>query len=190
MTSEQPEPTTTPSESLAPSEPEAPAPLNDDTVRQLHPNYVSIERLVGWIVFIVFAVGVIVGNVLLFWLAEELRWRLGLVVLGSVAFLGGLAWLTHCWPPIAYRHRSYRVNNHRIEIRKGVLWRTILDVPRSRVQHTDVNQGPMERKYGLAHLIIHTAGTTSANVTLEGLGHETAVRIRDHLVSTGGDDAV
>lgn len=199
MTSDRPDPSTTPSIGFSQSvpvplaadaTPAAPVPINDDTVRRPDPNYVLMERLIGWIVAIVVAVGLIVGNVAVFGWNEDWHWGHGLVTLGSVVAMGGLCWLAHCWPAIEYRHRSYRVNDSRIEIRKGVLWRMTLDVPRSRVQHTDVNQGPIERRFGLAHLVIHTAGTTSASVTLEGLAHETAVRIRDHLVATGGDDAV
>lgn len=198
MTPDDPSPAHPPSPDLVLPDIDSPLPtaaippdsFADDSERKLDPNYIRADRLIGWIIAIIVTVGVIAGNTLVFWLNKELHWALGLVVLGSVVLIGGLCWLAHCWPTIEYRHRSYRVNDRRIEIRKGVLWRTVLDVPRSRVQHTDVNQGPIERKYGLAHLVIHTAGTTSASVTVEGLSHETAVRIRDHLVATGGDDAV
>ena len=53
----------------------------------------------------------------------------------------------------------YRVDADEIEIWSGVLWRQAVVVPRSRVQHIDVSQGPIERSYGLATLSIHTAGT-------------------------------
>ena len=72
----------------------------------------------------------------------------------------------------------YFLDERGIEIRRGVWWRHVVHVPRSRVQHTDVNQGPIERTYGLAHLIIHTAGTISASVALEGLERAVA-----HLMS-------
>ena len=55
-------------------------------------------------------------------------------------------------------------------------------MPRSRVQHTDVEQGPLQRKYGVATLIVHTAGMEEAKVRLEGLTRGTALRIRDYLI--------
>jgi hypothetical protein len=77
-----------------------------------------------------------------------------------------------------------------IEIREGVVWRAVTNVPRSRVQHTDVSQGPLERRFGIGTLVIHTAGTDSAVVSLRGLTHESALAIRDHLLPREEPDAV
>jgi membrane protein YdbS with pleckstrin-like domain len=71
-----------------------------------------------------------------------------------------------------------------------VVWRRIINVPRSRVQHIDVSQGPLQRTYALGTLVIYTAGTDHAKVELRGLSHARALRIRDHLLPSGGDDAV
>lgn len=55
-------------------------------------------------------------------------------------------------------------------------------MPRSRVQHTDVSQDPIERGFGLGTLVIYTAGTDHARVDLSGLEQATALRIRDYLL--------
>ncbi len=164
--------------------------LRDASEQRLDPKFISCERLVGWIVTAVLGGGLIVGVVLLYlFVVESATFNL---VMGGIALIlvAALCWLAQCWPPIDYRYRSFRVNDTGIQICKGVLWRSVMDVPKSRVQHTDVNQGPIERRFGLAHLVIHTAGTISASVKLEGLGRETAVAIRDHLVASDSDDAV
>ncbi len=167
-----------------------PAWLGDASERRLDPKFVSCERLVGWIVAAVLGGGIVTGVALLY-LFVDLPPQVNLVMVAiALILVVALCWTAHCWPPIDYRHRSYRVSDTGIEIRKGVLWRSVMDVPKSRVQHTDVNQGPIERRFGLAHLVIHTAGTISASVKLEGLGHEAAVAIRDHLVAVDSDDAV
>jgi hypothetical protein len=77
-----------------------------------------------------------------------------------------------------------------LQIRRGVFWRTVIDVPRSRVQHTDVSQGPLERRFGLGALVVYTAGTDHSRVDLRGLSHDTAFAIRDHLLPHQRDDAV
>ena len=94
------------------------------------------------------------------------------------------------WPALAYRYTSYRVTDAFFRFRHGVLWRSVISVPKSRVQHTDVSQGPIERQFGLATLTVHTAGTEHASVSLDGLPHATALAIRDHLIGGGDDDAV
>jgi membrane protein YdbS with pleckstrin-like domain len=106
-----------------------------------------------------------------------------------VAVLLGL-WHAIRWPARAYQHTSYRVDDQGIEIRKGVYWRVVINVPRSRVQHIDVSQGPIERRYGLGTLVIYTAGTDHAKVELEGLEHGRALLIREHLLPSGAGDAV
>jgi membrane protein YdbS with pleckstrin-like domain len=42
----------------------------------------------------------------------------------------------------------------------------------------------------LASLIIHTAGTQNASVSLGGLSHDDALRVRDHLIDVDERDAV
>jgi hypothetical protein len=71
-------------------------------------------------------------------------------------------------------------------IRSGVWFQHVRTVPRARVQHTDVERGPIERRYGLATLVVHTAGHQDSEIRLEGLAHATAVAIRDHLLAGGG----
>lgn len=118
-------------------------------------------------------------------------------LLGSLLMLGGWvlvvllasAWAWF-WPPVRYRHTSYSVDEQGIMIRSGVIWRSVVSVPQSRVQHTDVSLGPIERSLGLATLIIHTAGTQHASISLGGLSKEIAFAIRDYLIDTDEQDAV
>ena len=108
-----------------------------------------------------------------------------------LAFVAFLAWWVYAWPRLRYRYTFFRVDDDRIEIRRGVVWRSVMQVPRSRVQHTDVNRGPVERSYGVATLVIFTAGTEHASISLSGLTEADAYIIRDHLIAEGsGGDAV
>lgn len=84
----------------------------------------------------------------------------------------------------------WSVDDAHLRIRRGVWWRKEIHVPRSRIQHTDVTQGPLQRHYGVATFVVHTAGTTYATVSLEGLAHARAQALRDRLVVGDGDDGV
>jgi membrane protein YdbS with pleckstrin-like domain len=169
--------------------PPATSPIADGRVHRLDPQVVTAERLGGWITTGVLGVPIAVGTALLTLVAALPGWVDVLLATVALAALGLLVWLAHGWPAVSYRHRSWRLDDDGIEIRRGVVWRRVISIPRSRVQHTDVAQGPIERSLGLSHLVIHTAGTTGASVTLEGLDRTTAVRIRDHLVDVEGSDA-
>jgi membrane protein YdbS with pleckstrin-like domain len=163
------------------------ASIADGVLRQLDPNTIRVERTASWIFTSV------VGACLLIQLLVSLfggPWHFAISLTLTIGVGGFLAWLSHRWPQIAYRHTFYRVDPQGIEIRRGVVWRRTIYVPKSRVQHTDVSQGPLQRRYTLGTLIVYTAGTDHAKVELPGLSHARAMRIRDHLLPSGGDDAV
>jgi uncharacterized protein len=75
-------------------------------------------------------------------------------------------------------------------IESGVWWRKRTLVPRSRVQHTDVKHGPLQRRMGLATLVVHTAATRQQAIEVPGLTEAHAETLRDDLLGRGGDDAV
>jgi len=170
--------------------PEPVPPIADGVERRLDPRVVPLQRAVGWIVWACISLPLIAGAVAASFL-ESRTWWLCLALSGLVGAISVLlAWLAHFWPPVAHRHAAYRVDPAGIEIRSGVVWRRIVNVARSRVQHTDVGQGPLERRHGLATLRIYTAGTEHAQTELHGVDHATALRIRDHLLPGRSDDAV
>jgi membrane protein YdbS with pleckstrin-like domain len=164
-------------------------PIADGVDRKLDPRVIPLQRTLGWIPTAILA-SVSLVVVTSTWIASEvLALGLLLVPLWMIG-VGALDWQFQRWPAIAYRFASYRIDELGIEIRRGVYWRTITNVPRSRVQHTDVSQGPLERRYGLGTLVIYTAGTSHSRVNLEGLDHEVARRIRAHLLPKDEGDAV
>lgn len=164
--------------------------IADGVEHPLDPRSVGLRRIVGWSVTGPILAGLLLAVLLVLFLAPLPGWAKALLALAGAAAMLGLAWLAHRWPAIEHRHSFYKVDGRGIEIRRGVVWRKVINVPRSRVQHTDVSQGPLERGHGLATLVIYTAGTSHARVDLHGLDHATALQIRDHLLAGEGDDAV
>jgi membrane protein YdbS with pleckstrin-like domain len=150
----------------------------------LDPRVIPLQRIGSAIFTVVTALGSVVG----LFVADDIWLWLRLSVWLALVLL--LAWHAYRWPPLAYRHTSYRVDEQGIEIRRGVYWRVVINVPRSRVQHIDVSQGPIERRFGLGTLIVYTAGTDHAKVELEGLEHGRALAIREHLLPSESSDAV
>ncbi len=167
------------------------APAVDDGVpKKLDRRSIALGRIAGLVGAAVVSLVSLVGLLVLLAL---LRPPVPLGIGATAAFMllvAGATSLALVWPSLAWKHASYRVAPWGIEIRRGVVFREVVTVPRSRVQHTDVSQGPLERSFGLATLVLHTAGTIHAAVPLEGLAHETANAIRDHFVAASLDDAV
>lgn len=151
----------------------------------LDPRFVSLQRELGWYWTAGVSVLVLVASVAVL---GPGRWYLCLLIWMIATPL--VAWWSYRWPAIEYRYLAYRVDDDGIEIRAGVVWRAVKNVPRTRVQHTDVAQGPLERKYGLGRLIIYTAGTHHSRVELPGLEHQAALAIRDQLLPRQAADVV
>jgi membrane protein YdbS with pleckstrin-like domain len=160
----------------------------DAGIRQLDPRSITLNRLVNALTSGVVAISHLVAAAAL-WLAGNGNGA-AIVALAWVPAAAGLVWLSVRWPVIAYRHRRYRLDAVGLEIWSGVLFREAVSVPRSRVQHIDVSQGPFERSYGLATLSVYTAGTDHSKVDLPGLDHAVALAVRDSLLPTDADPAV
>ena len=165
------------------------APIADGVFRQLDPRWIVVQRIRNAIFLTVVLMPSFV-RVVVVWIAS--RWRAAGLLLVPLwgAAIATLAWQLYRWPAIAYQHASYRVDEDGFEMLRGVYWRTLTNVPRSRVQHTDVSQGPLERRFGLGTLVIYTAGTLHSQVTLPGLDFTVARSIRAHLLPGDEGDAV
>ncbi|MEM9596499.1 MAG: PH domain-containing protein [Acidobacteriota bacterium] len=168
-------------------QPPAPFPVADGRDHPLDPGWLSVARLSASFGALLLAFMTLPIAVAMLW-NRAFPWPF--VVLGWGGLVTLLAVRAWWWPAVRYRHMSYRVDGWGVRIRRGVFWRSVASVPKARVQHTDVSRGPLQRRFGIATLVIHTAGTQYAAIPLPGLTHATALAIRDHLIDGEGEDAV
>jgi membrane protein YdbS with pleckstrin-like domain len=93
---------------------------------------------------------------------------------------------------VRWGRTSWRLDTRGLQVRRGLVWRSEVLVPRSRVQHLDLERGPIERRHGLATLVVHTAGTRLYALRQSGFVDADAVALRDALLpeATRHDDAV
>jgi membrane protein YdbS with pleckstrin-like domain len=84
-------------------------------------------------------------------------------------------------PQRIYARLRYRVTERFLQVMRGWLFHTDTIVPLVRVQHLDVTRGPLDKMFGTATLVVHTAGTHNSIVTLPGLSPERAAEIRDAI---------
>jgi membrane protein YdbS with pleckstrin-like domain len=87
-----------------------------------------------------------------------------------------------------YAHIRWKLDAEGFALRRGRFWQSETRVPGSRVQHLDLVRGPLERRFGLATLVIHTAGTRHSAVAVRGLGVAEAEHLRDTLAQRTLDD--
>ena len=87
-----------------------------------------------------------------------------------------------------YEHKGYAMRERDIIFKKGWIWRSSTIVPFNRVQHTEIEQGPIERMFRLSVLKIFTAGGSSSDLKIPGLLPETANQLKDYIQNKVGRD--
>lgn len=105
-----------------------------------------------------------------------------------VALLVGALMIFGWWHAgAAFARYRVRVLDDGVMVERGVFWHAQTFIPRTRIQHTEVNQGPLDRRWGMAKLVIHTAAAGVASIAAIGLHHADAIAVRDRLLDRGHD---
>jgi membrane protein YdbS with pleckstrin-like domain len=82
---------------------------------------------------------------------------------------------------IEFKKRKYVVREKDISYKKGVLFRSITTVPFNRIQHVEIDEGPISRFLGLVSLSVFTAGDSSDDLKISGLLKEEAEQIKEFI---------
>ncbi|MCF2901787.1 PH domain-containing protein [Pseudoalteromonas sp. OFAV1] len=83
------------------------------------------------------------------------------------------------------RAKGVAVREHDIAFKRGLIWQQVTLLPISRVQHTEIHRGPIERKLGLATLRLYSAGGMSADLHISGLTDEQCNDVRQFVQGYG-----
>lgn len=171
-------------DTIAPTSPmasplEATTAYDDEALTKVDPKYKTALRISVGLTAIPFVIGASVAETVLAG-AGQGGWPLpfGLLI-GVVVFLA-LAIIIRL-PGRRWQARGYNMSADRLRVVRGILWRSDTVVPFGRVQHIDVDQGPIERFLDIATLTLHTAGNHNGSVKLPGLKHETARDMRETI---------
>jgi len=146
----------------------------DDDLQAVEPGYVNVLRvrtLLGWLPVVVAAIAVDRTKL------DGSSWQGALLVAGPLA----AAIATIIAPRRVWRRLKYRLQPALLQVLRGWLFHTDTMVPFVRVQHIDVTRGPLDKLFGTARLVVHTAGTHNSIVTLPGLSPERAADIRERI---------
>lgn len=149
---------------------------------QIDSRSITLGRISRLIFAVVVACGIVVG-LLILWLTNGLDVTFGITAAAGLCLVLLLFVGAFIWPVWEYKCTSWRLNEIGLEIHYGVFWQHRISVPVARVQHADVSQGPLQRRFELGKLTVHTAGTQNASVELNGIAHSVAVELRNKIVS-------
>jgi len=88
---------------------------------------------------------------------------------------------------LAQRIWRFELQDDALFLVRGVVTRTDTSVPYVRVQHVDTTRGPVERSAGLASVVVYTAGSRGADITIPGLRPARATELRERLRELAGE---
>ena len=146
--------------------------------KSLEKNYLKVFRISSAIITLLLSLPFTIGSSVFL----ELGWLLRIPVFICIwlLFYGLIHWYSIHW----FKAYKYKLTEAGLKIHQGVFWRQQSMVPRNRVQHIDITTGPLERRYDLSKLVVHTAGTRNATITLPGLLHDDAADMRQELINS------
>ncbi len=171
--------TTDPLDAMPDAMPDAgPAVLDGDgALSPPEPGYLNLLRVRAALFWLPVLTVAIVADRLL--LADQPVAGLLPLLAGLLAVLGILI-----APRRIYRRLGYHVGDGLLRAVRGWIVHIDTIVPFVRVQHIDVSRGPLDKMFGTASLIVHTAGTHNSVVTVPGLDPRCASDIRDQIRTT------
>ena len=120
-------------------------------------------------------------------LAEHWRGFTPAIETGFLACAIGIVALALVAAPLAFARWRYGFVDDLLLMRYGILFVEERAVPVRRMQHVDLMRGPIERLFGLATLVVHTAGNEGSAFRVPGLLLPHATALRDRIVEARGD---
>ncbi|MET0741292.1 MAG: PH domain-containing protein [Candidatus Nanopelagicales bacterium] len=123
-------------------------------------------------------------------------------VIGIAAFVALLVWTSPIWAALAavgmlafsawewwligrqVAAIGYAERDDDLVVTQGIMFKELVVVPYGRMQLVDLKAGPVDRRYGMATLQLHTAAATT-DAVIPGLPVAEAERLRDRLAALG-----
>lgn len=105
-----------------------------------------------------------------------------------------LAVLGLVWVHLRFRVWEFQVRDDALYLERGVVTTVRTVAPHVRIQHVDTSRGPIERVLGLSTLVVYTAGSRGADVSIPGLTPAEASdlqgRVKELAIEAEGGDAL
>jgi membrane protein YdbS with pleckstrin-like domain len=144
------------------------------TLSRAEPGYRHVLRIRSFLFWLPVAIAAVVADQLL--LAPTPFHGVLSIVVPLLALLAVIVIPYRRWGRL-----GYALHPKMLQVVRGWLFHMDTIVPLVRVQHIDVTRGPLDKAFGTATLVVHTAGTHNSIVTLPGLSPENASAIRDEI---------
>ena len=151
------------------------ATIDDIQFEPLEDNYRKVQ-----LYFNLFFFGIpFLATLFLLGFVEARYYYVLMIILGGLLLLASLS--------IALINKSFKVKglairNKDIIYKSGLIFKKITTIPFNRVQHVEINQGPIEKRFNLSTLEVFTAGGVASDLKVPGLKYTTAQQLRAFII--------
>ena len=94
-----------------------------------------------------------------------------------------LAIISYVMVFLGFKKKLYALRERDIVYQSGLFWRKFTVLPFKRVQHAEVQQGPIDRMFELGKLNIYTAGGSSSDMSISGLEINQAQSLKHFILN-------
>jgi len=109
-----------------------------------------------------------------------LDWSPALLVLPVVAWVVIAVLSVVVLPNLAYARWRFGIDEEEIDLERGRVWIERVLIPMARVQHVDTERGPLQRRLGLASVVVHTA---AGSFEIPALDLQRAAELRTRIAT-------
>lgn len=155
------------------------------TVEQMHlhslsPKYRSVNIIVSLVIGCVIALLIFLLSVQPFISLPQQYldyYYIGILVITFLT-LWSVLYIFFAYPKMKYALREFDLH-----FQSGLLFFKIVSQPIMRIQHIEIERGPIERSAGLATLQVFSAGGANHTFEIPGLTYETAIELRQFILN-------
>jgi membrane protein YdbS with pleckstrin-like domain len=143
---------------------------------RLHSNYlkvvvINLVLIIGMLVLVPTIISI---------LEPELFSGRVLLILGVIIAL--LSALIIFFSIIGFQKKRFAFRDHDVLFKNGIIAENTIVIPYNRIQHVALHEGLVSRYFGLAKIEIFTAGGSSSDIEIPGIGKEHAEKIKQLLM--------
>lgn len=158
-------------------------PKAEDVVfEKLDPAYRKVSI---YITAIFFVIALLVYLVIGIFIEKLFQFPLILIVLTGWAIVAALFIIVAIK---SYDFEGFAVRDKDILYKSGIFFRSVLIIPFNRVQHCEIENGPIDRLFGLAELSLFTAGGSSSDLSIPGLTQDKAASLKNYITNRVAGD--
>jgi membrane protein YdbS with pleckstrin-like domain len=146
----------------------------------LEKDYLKVSMIAASIFSLIF---IVAASVLIYILGEDSPFLLRVSIgIGALVLASLVLWLTY----MGFHFKKYALRQKDIVFQSGYVFRSQTVVPFNRIQHCEINQGPIDRIFDLSSLKIFTAGGSYSDLSIPGLQKFTAEDLKHFIIKQTG----